>query len=145
MAKRSPPYSKEEKEFIKKWAQELGRENSRRLPWSKLKKEIGIELGSHRTAGALRAQYYRLISSDGEGATASQNKTAERYRRSTERFLAYIAKELGRKALLQKRVGELESELTRLRKEARPALITYQSILRAQKRVEGRVVVHSQD
>ena len=145
MAKRSPLYSKEEDEFIRRRGKELS-EGGNGIPWTKFSREIKQKCGTRRNPNALRAHYYRLEQlSNGEGATAFQNTMLERYRRSTERFLARVTKELGKKELLEKMVEDLKAELMRLRKEARPALIMYHSVLRAQKRAQGRTVEHSQD
>lgn len=142
MAKKGQIYSGEERELIKRRGQELGGQD-KKVPWRKVARELKKELNISRTPGAVRAEFYRMLSRDKIGSSA--DFLVERFRRSFERMLKVISRRFQECAKLKEASAELVRELQALRKETKPMRLVYQSVLRAQKRAQGRTVEHSQE
>lgn len=141
MAKRSPKYSEGEKELIKKRGVELGAGTGKKVPWRKVVRELKKEFGIRRTADAVRAEFYRVVS---EGKIGSNTDSiVERIHRSFERIFKTMSNRLQENAELKKENAELLAELKALQRETKPMRLVYRSVLRAQQRAEGRSVVHS--
>ncbi len=142
MAKKGQLYSDKERGFIKKRGQELLGQG-KKAPWRRLARELKKELGTTRTPDAVRAEFYRGVEREKIGSGA--DSTVERFRRSFERMLKGISQRLQENAKLRKEKGELSAKLKELQEETKPMRSIYDSMLKAQKRAEGRMVVHSSD